>query len=86
MTLVDCCECSGRVARSAKACPHCGAPDPGESEAATWLGIGCELIGGVLSIMLGVLSIVAALLIPVLVALAGGAIALFAITMAIVAA
>ena len=79
MTLVDCCECSGRVARSAKACPHCGAPDPGESEAAAWLGIGCELIGGVL-------SIVAALLIPVLVALAGGAIALFAITMAIVAA
>lgn len=76
MTLVDCRECSGPVARSAKACPHCGAPDPKE---ATWLGIGCDLA-------VGVLSIVAALLIPVLVALAGGAIALFAITMAVVAA
>lgn len=64
MTLVDCRECSGRVARSAKACPHCGAPDPKE---ATWLGIGCDLAVGALSIVaaLAFLPLVACALVVV---------------------
>ena len=28
MALVDCRECSGRIAESAQTCPHCGAPGP----------------------------------------------------------
>lgn len=76
MTLVACRECSGRVSRSAKACPRCGAPYPEEPEA--WFGILRGLSAAVLSIAFSALSIVAAIAIPALAGLAMWALAMFA--------
>ena len=59
MTLVACRECSGRVSREAKACPHCGAPDPEKPEA--WFGALRDLFAAVLSIAFSALSIIAAI-------------------------
>ena len=47
MTLAACRECSGRVSRSAEACPHCGAPGPEKPEA--WLDVCADVASGTLS-------------------------------------
>ncbi len=83
MTLVDCRECSGRVARSAKACPHCGAPDPKE---ATWgdLGVGVlSVVFVLLAVVFAPLLIVAAFALQALVVSAVVVAALFAVAVAI---